>query len=122
MRRVAKHPRQPAAKNPAKVSPAKIRELRAQAITVRQQVAGDREQIAAEGHTAVANAVATGRLTKVTLLLRPDEQPILDALDQYASEHGLKSRNQVLRTALARLLNIEVDQPHWGWPSGKPRK
>jgi hypothetical protein len=122
MRRVAKHPRPSAAKNPAKVSPAKLRELRAKAITVRQQVAGDREQVAAEARAAVADAVATGRLTKLTLLLRPDEQPILDALDHYASEHGLKSRNQVLRAALARLLGMDVDQPHWGWPAGKPRK
>ena len=86
-----------------------------------QQVARDSVQIAAEARTAVAEAVASGKLTKLTLLLRPDEQAILDALDHYASEHGLKSRNQVLRAALARLLNVEIDQPHWGWPAGKPR-
>ena len=121
MRRVAKHSGPTSAKKPAKVSPVKIRELRAQAKTVRQQVARDRDQIDAEARTAVAAAVASGRLTKLTLLLRPDEQPILDALDQYAAEHRLKSRNQVLRAALAHLLNIELDQPHWGWPAGKPR-
>src|SRR3954463_13155087 len=121
MRRVAKHPRQTDAKKPATVSPAQLRELRAQAKTVRQQVANDREQIAAEARTAVADAVASGQLTKLTLLLRPDEQPILDALDHYATAHGLKSRNQVLRAALAQLLNIELDQPHWGWPAGKAR-
>ena len=121
MRRVAKKPRQTGAKKPPKVSAAKLRELRTKAKAVREQVAGDRDQIAAEARTAVADAVASGRLTKLTLLLRPDEQPILDALDHYASEHGLKSRNQVLRAALAQLLNIEMDQPHWGWPAGKPR-
>src|SRR6266853_1198762 len=106
MRRIVKPPRQTSAKKPAKVSPAKIRELRETAKTVREQVARDSDQIAAEARTAVADAVASGRLTKLTLLLRPDEQHILDALDRYASEHGLKSRNQVLRAALARLLNI----------------
>jgi hypothetical protein len=121
MRRVTKKPGQTGAKKPSKVSAAKIRELRAKAKTVREQIAGDRDQIAAEARTAVADAVASGRLTKLTLLLRPDEQPILDALDHYASEHGLKSRNQVLRAALAQLLNIDLDQPHWGWPAGKPR-
>ena len=121
MPRVAKRPRQTGAKKPAKVSAAKIQELRAKAKTVREQVAGDRDPIAAEARTAVADAVASGRLIKLTLLLRPDEQSILDALDHYASEQGFKSRNQVLRAALAHLLNIELDQPHWGWPAGKAR-
>src|SRR5258708_1733700 len=121
MRRVANKPRLAGAKKPPKVSAAKLRELRATAKAVREQVAGDRAQIAAEARAAVADAVASGRLTKLTLLLRPDEQAILDALDRYATEHGLKSRNQVLRAALAQLLNIELDQPHWGWPAGKPR-
>ena len=76
MRRAAKHPRQTGAKKSAKVSPAKIRELRAKAKTVRQQVARDRDQIATEGRAAVADAVASGRLTKLTLLLRPDEESI----------------------------------------------
>jgi hypothetical protein len=121
MRRVGKKPRQTGARKPLKVSAATIRELRAKAKTVREQVAADRDQIAVEARAAVADAVAAGRLTKLTLLLRPDEQPILDALDRYASEHDLKSRNQVLRAALAQLLNVELDQPHWGWPAGKPR-
>jgi len=121
MRRVAKLRPQTDAKKPVRVSPAKIRELRRKAKSVRQQVAGDREQIAAEARRAVADAIASGRLTKLTLLLRPDERPILDALDHYAAEHGLKSRNQVLRAALAQLLKIKIDQPHWGWPAGKPR-
>jgi hypothetical protein len=60
-------------------------------------------------------------LTKLTLLLRPDEKRVLDALDRYASEHGLRSRNQVLRAALSQLLHIDLDQPHWGWPAGKSR-
>jgi hypothetical protein len=121
MRRVAKTPRPTGAKKPDKVSPAKIRDLRETAKAIREQVANDSDQIAAEGRAAIADAVASGRLTKLTLLLRPDEQTILDALDRYAADHGLKSRNQVLRAALAHLLNVDLDQPHWGWPAGKPR-
>jgi hypothetical protein len=121
MRRVAKRSRPTRTHKGGGASPAKLRALRAQAKVVRQQVAGDREQIAAEARDAVTEAVAQGTLTKLTVLLRPDEKPVLDALDRYASEHGLKSRNQVLRAALAQLLGIELDQPHWGWPAGKPR-
>lgn len=121
MRRVAKHPARTSAKKPTKVSPEKIRELRAKAKTVRQQVALDREQIASEARAGVADAVASGQLTKLTLLLRADEQPVLEALDRYAAEHGLKSRNQVLRAALAHLLDIDLGQPHWGWPAGRKR-
>jgi hypothetical protein len=51
MRRVSKHPRQAGANKSAKVSPAKLRELRAKAKNVRQQVARDRDQIAAEALT-----------------------------------------------------------------------
>ncbi len=121
MRPVTKQSGQVRSRKRAAMSPAKLRALRTKAKEVRQQVACDRDQIAAEAREAVANAVARGTLTKLTVLLRPDEKPVLDALDRYASEHGLKSRNQVLRAALAQLLGIEMDQPHWGWPSGKPR-
>jgi hypothetical protein len=121
MRRIANQARESSAKKRAQVSPAKLRALRTKAKTVRQQVASDRDQIAAEAHEAIADGVAQGRLTKLTLLLRPDEKQVLDALDRYAAEHGLKSRNQVLRAALAHLLDMEMDQPHWGWPAGKPR-
>src|SRR5260370_39770782 len=78
-RRVANKPRLAGAKRPPKVSVAKLRELRATANAVRVQVASDRDQITAEARTAVADTVARGRLTKLTLLLRPDEQAILDA-------------------------------------------
>src|SRR6516162_2220788 len=27
---------------------------------------------------------------------------------------------QVLRAALASLLKVDLEQPHWGWPAGKP--
>jgi hypothetical protein len=121
MGRAAKQSGHTGSKKVASVSPARLRSLRNKSKIIREQVAKDREQIAAEAREAVADAVARGALTKLTVLLRPDEKPILDALDRYAAEHGLRSRNQVLRAALGHLLNIEMNQPHWGWPAGKRR-
>ncbi len=106
---------------PVKVSSATLRKLRRTAKTVRDQIANDRDQIAAEARQVIAKAVAEGKLTKLTLLLRPDEQTVLDAIDEYAKAHGLKSRNQVLRSALANLLKIDLAQPHWGWTKGRLR-
>ncbi len=123
MRRIAKPERQPAKKPGRKpVSQAKLRALREQAKTVRRQVAQDGEQIAAESREAVDHAIREGKLTKLTVLFRPDEQNVLDALDRYGAQHGLKSRSQVVRAALSQLLNIDLDQPHWGWPAGRPRR
>ena len=123
MRPVSK-PKRPSAPKPAArkaVSQAKLRALREQAKTVRRQVAQDGEQIAAESRQAVDDAVRDGKLTKLTVLFRPDEQNVLDALDRYGSRHGLKSRSQVLRAALSQLLNIDLEQPHWGWTAGRRR-
>lgn len=129
MPRSTKRPSQSAAKKeggkaPAKppISPAKLRELRKEAKIVRQQVALDRGQINAESRQVVEEAATAGKLTKLTLLLRADEQHVLEALDRYATEHGLHSRNQVLREALSQLLGVDLDQPHWGWPAGRPRQ
>ena len=77
MRRVAKQSRQTGANKRAEVSAAKLRALRAKAKIVRQQVAGDRDQITAEAREAVADALARGTLTKLTVLLRPDEKCVL---------------------------------------------
>src|SRR5437764_13244797 len=120
MPRVAKSGPGRAKKLPIPLS--KLRQLRAQAKTVRQQVAQDREQIAGEARQAVADAVRDGKLTKLTVVFRSDEQNVLDALDQYQSEHGLKSRSQVVRAALSRLLGIDMNQPHWGWTAGRRRR
>jgi hypothetical protein len=124
MSRVAK-PQRPRTDNPvgkSPVSPAKLRALREQAKTVRRQVAQDREHIEAEARQAIDDAVRQGKVTKLTVLFRPDEQHVLDALDQYGAEHGLKSRNQVLRAALSQLLKIDLGQPHWGWTAGRQRR
>src|SRR5216683_2989937 len=123
MRRVAKPQRQPGKKPAGRkpVSQSKLRALREQAKTLRRQVAEDGEQIAAESRQTVDDAVREGKLTKLTVLFRPDEQNVLDALDRYGSQHGLKSRSQVLRAALSQLLNIDLEQPHWGWTGGRRR-
>ena len=123
MPRIAKHerqPKKPAGKKP--VSQATLRDLRKRAKVVRRQVAKDRGQIAVEARQAVEDAAGEGKLTKLTLLLRPDEQEVLDALDRYGADHGLKSRSQVLRAALSQLLKINLDQPHWGWTAGRRRR
>ena len=123
MRSVSK-PKRPSAHKPATrnaVTAAKLRALREQAKTVRRQVAQDGEQIAAESRQVVEDAVRDGKLTKLTVLFRPDEQNVLDALDRYGSQHGLKSRSQVLRAALSQLLKIDLEQPHWGWTPGRQR-
>src|SRR5712692_9379093 len=98
MRHVAKPQRRPSKKPAARrpVSQSKLRALREQAKTVRRQVAQDGEQIAAESRQAVADAIREGKLIKLTVLFRPDEQNVLDGLDRYGSQHGLKSRSQVL--------------------------
>src|SRR5271166_1965887 len=110
MSRVAKHQPKPAKKPSRKkaVPGAKLRELREQAKRVREQVGQDVEQIAVEARHIVDDAVREGKLTKITLLFRPDEQSTLDALDQYGSQHGLKSRTQVVRAAISKLLNIDL--------------
>ncbi len=113
-------PRKPAGKK--QVSQAALRNFRKRAKTVRREVAKDREQIENEGRQAVADAQRAGRLTKLTVLFRPDEQKVLDALDRYGAEHGLKSRSQVMRAALSQLLKIDLDQPHWGWTAGRRRR
>jgi hypothetical protein len=121
MPRITK-PRQPKKNGKQKpVSESKLRALREQAKRIRRQVVQDREQIAAEAREAVADAVREDKLTKLTVLFRPDEQNVLDALDRYGSEHGLKSRSQVIRAALSKLLNLDLAQPHWGWTAGKRR-
>ena len=121
MPRITK-PRQPKKNGKQKpVSESKLRALREQAKRIRRQVVQDREQIAAEAREAVADAVREDKLTKLTVLFRSDEQNVLDALDRYGSEHGLKSRSQVIRAALSKLLNLDLAQPHWGWTAGKRR-
>ena len=124
MRHVSKPQRQSAKKPAARraVSQRKLRALREEGKIVRRQVAQDGEQISAEARQAVDDAVREGKLTKLTVLFRPDEQNVLDALDRYGLQHGLKSRSQVLRAALSQLLNIDLEQPHWGWTAGRRRR
>lgn len=106
------HPGNRALQSSAKLSIGKLRRLRETAKAVRAQVLLDREHIADEARAVGASALADGKLTKLTLLLRSDEADVLEAIDTYAAAHGLKSRNQVLRLALSKLLGINLDRPH----------
>ena len=90
---------------PLPVSEERLRELRERSKQVREQVAADRDQIIAEGREVIASSVASGRLVK--FLFRPEEQQLLDAVDRYAVEHQLQSREQVIRAALGKLLNSD---------------
>jgi hypothetical protein len=96
----------------SKASTAALRKLRETAKTLRNQVAQDQDQIAEEAQDVIATAVAQGNLTKLTVHLRHDERPVLQAIDEYATTHGLIGRNQVVRAALAKLLNIDLNRPH----------
>ena len=111
----------PATNTKRKVSAAKLAELRAASKQVRADVAAHRDEIEAEGDRVIADGIADGSLVKVSVLFR-GEGEIVSAMDRYAAEHGLQSRAQVIRTALAKLLKTEVATPKWGWQKGRPRK
>ena len=83
----------------------RLQQLRERSKQVREQVAADRQQIEAEGRDVIASAVASGRLVK--FLFRPEEQQLLEAVDRYAVEHHLQSREQVIRAALGKLLSTD---------------
>jgi hypothetical protein len=85
-------------------------------------VLADRREIAAEADEVLREATASGTVQAIRVLFRTTEQEVLEAIDAYAREHGLNSRAQVVRVALAKLLKIEVGVPKWGWPKGRARK
>jgi hypothetical protein len=85
-------------------------------------VAADHAEIAAEAEQLLREARASGTVQAIRVLFQTTEQEVLDAIDAYACEHGLNSRAQVVRVALAKLLKIEVGVPKWGWPKGRSRK
>jgi len=58
---------------------------------------------------------------RIDTVFSPDETYVVDAVDDYAEEHGLLSRGAVVRIALAKLLKVEIDVPHVGWPPGRKR-
>jgi hypothetical protein len=82
--------------------------LRIASRDVRKKVAEDRGQIAAEAEEVIREAEANGKLQVLRVLFQPSEREILEAIDAYASRHGLNSRSQVVRIALGRLLEMEI--------------
>jgi hypothetical protein len=78
--------------------------------TVRHQQI--REQIAQElpelQQWAKEVAARHKQLVPIGTVLRAEEAPIVEAIDNYAAAHSLRDRAAVVREALARLLGIEI--------------
>jgi hypothetical protein len=72
---------------------------------VRAAVETERQEIAAWARQAAARSgeVAVGAV------FSPAETPVLDAIDAYAASHNLPGRSAVVREALSRLLDLQLD-------------
>ena len=106
-----------------KVTAEQLAALRERSQQVRADVAAHRAEIEAEGDGVIAEGLATGSLVKVSVLLKGgDDDRLVQAIDEYAQQHGLQSRSHVVRVALAKLLKLNVTTPKWGWQKGRARK
>lgn len=73
---------------------------------IRAAVEAERPEIdawAREESDRIGGQVAVGTM------FTSDEIPVLDAIDAYAASHNLPGRSAVVRAALSRLLDIQVD-------------
>jgi hypothetical protein len=73
---------------------------------IRAAVEAERPEIVAWAREESARA---GGQVAVGTTFTSDEIPVLDAIDAYAVSHNLPGRSAVVRAALSRLLDIEVD-------------
>ena len=73
---------------------------------VRAAVETERSEIIAWAREEFARV---GGDLAVGTMLTPEEIPILAAIDAYAASHNLPNRSAVVREALARLLDIQLD-------------
>lgn len=106
-----------------KVTAEQLAALRQRSKQVRADVATHRAEIDAEGSRVIAEGLAAGSLVKVSVLLKGgDDDRLVQAIDDYAQQHGLQSRSHVVRVALAKLLKLNVTAPKWGWQKGRARK
>ncbi|MBC7821527.1 MAG: hypothetical protein IAG10_31970 [Planctomycetaceae bacterium] len=113
----------PSAAAASKVTAAQLAALRERSRQVRADVAAHRAEIEAEGDRVIAEGLAAGSLVKVSVLLKGgDDSRLVQAIDEYAEQHGLQSRSHVVRVALAKLLKLDVTAPKWGWRKGRARK
>lgn len=75
----------------------------------RQRYAEVRAAVEAERDDIVAWAREAGGQVAVGTVFTTDEIPVLEAIDAYAASHNLSGRSAVVREALSRLLDIQVD-------------
>ncbi len=68
-----------------------------------------RAAIDAERPEIVAWARDAAGQMAVGTVFTADEIPVLEAIDAYAATHNLSSRSAVVREALSRLLDMQVD-------------
>ena len=73
---------------------------------VRAAIEAERAEIVA---WAREESARVGAEVAVGTMFTPDEIPILDAIDAYAASHNLPNRSAVVREALSRLLDIQLD-------------
>ena len=62
--------------------------------------------------TTWARQVAAEHADRIAVgtVFTADETPVIQAIDQYASDHSLSSRSAVVREALASLLGIQISR------------
>lgn len=75
---------------------------------IRQEIEAELPELQSWAKAASANH--RDRVT-VGTVFTSDEVAVLQAIDDYAAKHSLKSRGAVVRDALARLLGIKVARP-----------
>lgn len=68
-----------------------------------------RAAIDAERPEIVAWALNAAGQMAVGTVFTTDEIPVLEAIDAYAASHNLSGRSAVVREALSRLLDMQVD-------------
>jgi hypothetical protein len=83
--------------------------MRAATPAERESHAALRAAVEAEREEIVAWAREAGGQVAVGTLFTTDEIPVLEAIDAYAASHNLPGRSAVVREALSRLLDIQVN-------------
>ena len=86
---------------------------------IRAQVATELPRIQAKGRQILAETAEERR--HLDTAFNSGEEYVFDAIDQFAASNSLANRGAVVRLALAKLLGIEIAQPHHGWQPGRAR-
>ena len=98
-------------------------EERQRMLQIREEIEREKPQLIHDAKIELAERVIREMKSKqrIDTVFTPDESHIIDAVDAYAEEHDLSGRAAVVRVALAKLLDIEIDVPHHGWRPGRKR-